>query len=221
MEFAADTLDDLLRDVLDTLVKSDNVATPTKGQTREHLGVLLTLHNPRARLSRTERKGTVFSCLGELMWYLAGSNDLEFIRYYVKGYEKFSDDGVTVHGAYGPRLFNMRGFNQINSVVTLLKGNPVLGEPLYSCSTQPILSGDSLTSLALARFSSSFVTGGFMPSPTCGRTMHISDSPMTCFASRCFRKCWRDNFRWRLANISIAPAACISMMNISWKWSSI
>jgi thymidylate synthase len=124
MHFTADTLDDLLRDVLTELIKSTHVVTPTKGATKEYTGVLLELRNPRARLSRTERKGTVFSCLGELMWYLAGSDELAFMTYYVPGYGEYSDDGQTVHGAYGPRLFGMHGVNQIENVAALLKANP-------------------------------------------------------------------------------------------------
>jgi hypothetical protein len=72
----------------------------SKGWNTELPGVLLELRNPLARLSRTETKGTVFSCLGETLWYLAKSKELDFIEYYLSGYEKFSDDKKTVHGAY-------------------------------------------------------------------------------------------------------------------------
>jgi thymidylate synthase len=68
---------------------------PTSG-----LEILLELRNPRARPSRTETRGKVFSCLGELLWYLSRDNRLEFIAYCIKGYEKVSQDGETVHGGY-------------------------------------------------------------------------------------------------------------------------
>jgi thymidylate synthase len=46
-------------------------------------------------------------------------------EYYLSGYEKFSDDKKTVHGAYGPRMFNMRGrVDQIDSVIRLLRRKP-------------------------------------------------------------------------------------------------
>src|ERR1700686_2683132 len=108
MYISAATLDDLLRRVLDKLLKSKIRIKPTKGSTTELTCVLLQITKPRARLSRTEMKGTLFSCAGEFLWYLAKTNDLRFISYYLKDYKKFSDDGRTVHGAYGPRLFNMR-----------------------------------------------------------------------------------------------------------------
>jgi thymidylate synthase len=58
------------------------------------------------------------------MWYIAGSRDLDFIEYYVSRYREESEDGRTVYGAYGPRLFRMRGQNQLVNVFTLLKDRP-------------------------------------------------------------------------------------------------
>lgn len=124
MYIPAETLDDLLRRVFEKLLKSKNHINPTKGANTELTGVLLQITNPRARLSRTEIKGTLFSCLGELLWYLAKSNDLDFIRYYLKDYGQFSDDGQTLYGAYGPRMFSMRGNNQIENIIDLLRKKP-------------------------------------------------------------------------------------------------
>ncbi len=118
------TLDDLMRRVLCKLVRSSSRNKASRGVTRELRSVLLKLTNPRARLSHTERKGKIFSGLGELLWYLARSNDLEFISYYLDQYRKESEDGATVYGAYGPRLFDMRGNNQVKNVLELLKRNP-------------------------------------------------------------------------------------------------
>src|SRR5258708_6657720 len=119
------TLDDLLNKVISKLLKTKNRIKASRGEGTELIGVLLQLTNPRARLSRTEKKGHVFSCVGELLWYLAGSNDVGFIRYYVNRYADESDDGHTIHGAYGPRLFNMDGqHNQIDNVLKLLKTKP-------------------------------------------------------------------------------------------------
>src|SRR5205085_131416 len=64
------------------------------------------------------------SCLGELLWYLSGSDDVESIAYYLPQYRAMSDDGVSVHGSYGPRLFDMRGIDQLSNVVNRLKNHP-------------------------------------------------------------------------------------------------
>jgi thymidylate synthase len=124
MYITAATLDDLLRDVLERLIKSRKTITPSRGVATEFTGVLLRLRDPRARLSRTERKGTMFSCLGELLWYLAKSDSLRFIEYYIPRYAEESDDGRTLYGAYGPRLFRFRHNDQNSNVVSLLRHKP-------------------------------------------------------------------------------------------------
>jgi len=122
MFFSEKTVDDLLRRAFEQILKSGVRVKSTKGMNTELAGVVLELKNPRARLSRTETKGTVFSCLGETLWYLAKTNDLSFIEYYLPGYRKLSDNGTTIYGAYGPRLFGVNGnIDQIQSVVRLLK----------------------------------------------------------------------------------------------------
>ena len=124
MYIPAKTLDDLMQRVLGKLVKSGGRNRASRGRTREIRSVLLKVTNPRARLSHTEKKGKIFSALGELLWYLAKSNDLEFISYYLDQYRKESEDGETVYGAYGPRLYGLRGNNQVEHVLELLTRNP-------------------------------------------------------------------------------------------------
>lgn len=124
----AKTLDDLLRQVLEQLLESTNIIEPSKGKAFEETGILLELSNPRARLSSTEMKGKPFSCLGEFLWYLSGTDDPDFIVYYIPFYKEddlIEDDG-SIHGAYGPRLFNMRmkGIDQIENVLQILKNKP-------------------------------------------------------------------------------------------------
>jgi thymidylate synthase len=125
MYIKEETLDDLLFELISKLLKSKDEITASRGKLTELTGVLLELTNPLARLSRTERKTHVFSSLGELLWYLSGSNEVEFITYYVKRYAQESDDGKTIHGAYGPRLLKMDGkHNQIENVISLLQNKP-------------------------------------------------------------------------------------------------
>jgi thymidylate synthase len=113
MYISADTLDDLLREVFIKIRNFGKRVEPTQGPNQELFGVLLELTQPVARLSRTESKGTVFSCLGETLWYLAGSNKLDFITHYLPDYGKYSDDGVTTwgHTAQGS---SVRGDKQTN-----------------------------------------------------------------------------------------------------------
>jgi thymidylate synthase len=124
MRIVAETLDDLCRRVLTGLLRDGEAIHPTRAPASEHFGVLLELRRPRARLSRTETRGKPFSCLGELLWYLSRDNQLDFICYYVRAYEDESEDGETVHGGYGPRLFRHRAGNQVQSAIEALKRGP-------------------------------------------------------------------------------------------------
>src|SRR5271154_2422779 len=108
MRVEADTLDDLLRAVFQRLLRSRNRPSPTKGANREEIGALLTIRKPRARFSRTEQRATLFTCLGETLWYFAGSDRLDVIEYYIRGYRDFSklpEEMTFAPGAYGPKLF--------------------------------------------------------------------------------------------------------------------
>ena len=123
MRFCGETFDDLLRKLLPKMLASKIHISPSRGPARELTGVLLELARPRARLSRTETRGKPFSCLGELLWYLSRDNSLAFIRYYIKEYEKEAEDGETVYGGYGPRLFNQRGHDQIKNIISVLRNS--------------------------------------------------------------------------------------------------
>jgi thymidylate synthase len=114
------TLDDLMRDVLESLQSSGEPTYPSQGPCKELRGVMLELTNPRARISRTETRGKPFSCLGELCWYLAGNNELDFIRYYIPKYED-SADGDVVKGGYGPRLSRWKEIDQLDNVIETLR----------------------------------------------------------------------------------------------------
>lgn len=122
MYISAPTLDDLLMQVYKKLLGTKNRVTPSRGKAMEITGVLLGIKNPRARLSRTESRGKIFSSLGEILWYLAGTKELKFIEYYIPRYAKDSEDGLTIYGGYGPRLFNTRGQDQIANVLRTLNG---------------------------------------------------------------------------------------------------
>ena len=118
--FSGETLDDVMRWVLEQILLEGQDIFPTKGPAKELSGVLLELTNPLARISRTETKGKPFSCLGELFWYLAQTKDLSFISYYLPAYKAYAD-GQEVYGGYGPRLFNLDGLDQFANVADMLR----------------------------------------------------------------------------------------------------
>lgn len=103
-----DSLDDVLRGVMRSLLDKGAAISPTKGRATELIGASITLRNPRARVSRSQGRSPLFSALGELLWYLSGDDDVERVARYIPMYRGFAVDG-RVEGAYGPRLFGAKG----------------------------------------------------------------------------------------------------------------
>jgi thymidylate synthase len=123
--FVGETLDDVMREVIQAILTHGSRVQPSKGWTTELTGTVLEIADSRARLSRTETRGRPFSCLGEFCWYLAGTKALSFIEYYIPRYRNYAD-GAMIYGGYGPRLFDWRGegLNQIASVTNTLRKKP-------------------------------------------------------------------------------------------------
>jgi thymidylate synthase len=71
-----------------------------------------------------ERDFNIAFCVYESLWMLAGRNDVEPLKRYVKTFDQFSDDGVILHGAYGFRWRSHFDVDQIEHIVDLLKRNP-------------------------------------------------------------------------------------------------
>jgi thymidylate synthase len=126
--YIANTLDDFMQEVLYELLRAQDFVTATRsdelGNFSEIVGATLVLTNPRARLSRSESKGKLFSALGEFFWYMSGTNGLGFIDYYIPNvYKKEADNGI-VHSGYGDRLFSRFGINQLANIIEKLKTSP-------------------------------------------------------------------------------------------------
>jgi thymidylate synthase len=139
-----DSIDDLLRDVIELAVGEGIQISPSKGDALDLVGVQLALAQPRARISRTETRGRVFSALGELAWYLSGSNDIDFIEYYLRYYSDLDEHGKA-HGGYGPRLFGSPGAaGQVHSIVEALRRSPHTRKAVIQLFDHEDLVGDHL-----------------------------------------------------------------------------
>ena len=154
LKIRASTLDDALHEIFERLLRSGRIVPEsTKGEklgkTREASGVVIELSNPRARMSRTEvRHYLLFSCLGKLLWYLAGSDSYDFIRYYIKDYP--NDSGaVRLRDAYGPRLKPAKG-DQLAWIIEILRKKPNSRRAVVPCMGSKTLTLSSLRSRAPA-----------------------------------------------------------------------
>lgn len=125
MHLKAESLDDLLRRLLPKLISTKKgLVRSSRGANYERIGVILTLTNPRSRLSRSFRRSQLFSALGETAWYLKGSDSLKFITYYIQRYKSEAPSGSSsVPAAYGPRLRRSDDIDQLGNVIELLRTN--------------------------------------------------------------------------------------------------
>ena len=71
--------------------------------TKEVLHYGISIADPRQRIVLTRPINPAFA-IAEVIWILAGSNDLSYVRFWNGIMGNFSDDGVSLHGAYGARL---------------------------------------------------------------------------------------------------------------------
>ncbi|WP_294353671.1 thymidylate synthase [uncultured Sphingomonas sp.] len=94
-------------------------------QTREVLARHTRLERPLERyLFVPERNDDVFAQVAETMWVLAGRDDVAWLERYLPRAREFSDNGETWRAAYGPRLRNWNGRDQIAETVRLLTEDP-------------------------------------------------------------------------------------------------
>ena len=71
-----------------------------------------------------QRDANPFFHLAEALWMLAGRNDVEVPARYAKHIASFSDDGETLHGAYGHRWRYHFGIDQLSYIAAQLKKDP-------------------------------------------------------------------------------------------------
>ncbi|WP_254529107.1 MULTISPECIES: thymidylate synthase [unclassified Sphingobacterium] len=126
MIFESKTIDDILYSSIKSILKNGiYVQNSSKGPNFEISPSLIILKNPLARISLSKNRGKSFSPLGELLWYLNGNNELEFIKYYINKYIEFSDDGISLYGGYGPRIFGSSNYkNQFQNCFIKLSEKP-------------------------------------------------------------------------------------------------
>jgi thymidylate synthase len=107
--------------------------TVRKMPTKELRGQSFVVKNAKRRmLALPERVTNPFAQVAETLWMLAGRADLDWLELYIPQCKKWSDDGKTWRGAYGPRLRNYkydkhspeRGIDQLDEVRTLLLHDP-------------------------------------------------------------------------------------------------
>src|SRR5579883_1751465 len=126
MHIQAEHMDEIQRRVLQHIVERGHRVQPRGTWLQEIPCASFQLLHPRARLIYSpSRKYSITFALGELLWYLRGSNNADIISFYNARHRAFSDDDITLHGAYGTRLFSpaLTGVVQWDAVLSLLRAD--------------------------------------------------------------------------------------------------
>lgn len=125
--FIGKTADEVWCQAMSTLQSDDlcSFEQSRLGAMREILHANLYIENPRERwvVSRLPAINPAFA-IAEVFWILAGSNDASFINFWNPSLPKFSGSGNVYHGAYGYRIINHFGVNQLERAYHALKNNP-------------------------------------------------------------------------------------------------
>lgn len=87
--------------------------------------VVTTYMYPKQRMLFDERRdANPFFHIFEGVWMLAGRHDVAWIAAFNTNITQFSDDGITLHGAYGYRWRNHFGHDQLAWLVNHLRADP-------------------------------------------------------------------------------------------------
>lgn len=93
--------------------------------TRFKYPMVLLYQEPTQRVLFNElRDCNPFFHVMEALWMLGGRNDVDYVAFYNPKMRDYSDDGKTLHGAYGYRWRKYFGYDQLDWIAEELATNP-------------------------------------------------------------------------------------------------
>lgn len=124
--YEADTADQVWRAAASDFNRGCGATSQTGrgGITQELLHVMFTIHDPRQRwiVSRHPAMNPAFA-VAEVVWLLNGRNDAAFVNHWNPRLPQYGGYGDCYHAAYGFRLRNEFGFDQLERAYNALSNN--------------------------------------------------------------------------------------------------
>lgn len=123
--FEGDTADQVWQLVARELLSGEAKTQNSRlGMTKELLHVSYQINNPRERwvVSRQPSINPAFA-IAEVFWILAGSNNANFINHWNPSLPRFAGEAEQYHGAYGYRIRDQFGYDQLQRAYEVLKNN--------------------------------------------------------------------------------------------------
>lgn len=91
----------------------------------ECINAITVIKDPTRNIMKNKiRNLSMRYAIGEMLWYLSGNNNLREIQKYSCGWDRMSDNGVTVNSNYGYCIKRKFGFDQWEFVKNELEKNP-------------------------------------------------------------------------------------------------
>lgn len=120
-----DTLDEMWLDTVAYLLGLEKETPSRLGGTKENLGFVARLKNPRANfMFNPVRKMSMSYAAAEILWYLQYTNQTEMMKAYAPQFKNFEDEPGISHGAgYGATWEIGMGMTQVHEVCKMLKNN--------------------------------------------------------------------------------------------------
>lgn len=122
----ADTLDEAFEFWHNLLSNNISIEKSRDGNVvGEVINAITIINDPTKCIMKSDvRKLSMRYCIGELLWYLSGNNDLKQIQKYTNNWDRMSDNGTTVNSNYGHCIKYKFGFDQWTYVKDMLIHNP-------------------------------------------------------------------------------------------------
>lgn len=123
-QVSTSTLNGSFRECLTELLEYGVETFPRGQKVKEIINYSIVIDDPRNRvITFSERKTSMKYLLGEFIWYLSGSPNVQDINMYSKFWEAIAKEDGTVNSNYGTRIFGhskLYPFNQWNKAKELL-----------------------------------------------------------------------------------------------------
>ena len=126
VRISSDTIDGLWEVWYDRLTAQKLGDGSRDGEIRgEVINAISILDDPTRNILKSKiRNLPMRYAIGEMLWYMSGSNSLKEIQKYTDGWDRMSDDGETVNSNYGYCIKHKFGFDQWEFVRNELEENP-------------------------------------------------------------------------------------------------
>lgn len=126
LQYAGADIDEAWEFWYSVLAKMDlNEGSRDGGIRGEVINAVTEIKDPTRNILKSKiRNLPMRYAIGEMLWYMSGNRELKEIQKYTSGWDRMSDDGVTVNSNYGWCISRKYGFDQWEWVKEELVKNP-------------------------------------------------------------------------------------------------